>query len=84
MGLIYRFFDPLNSPDLGMKFLYIFVLWNIVSGFQGDIPSHYANTLRSLLLWVPLKIWLNARSADKATRQSPVMYAGMARPRLVR
>ena len=82
--LTYRFFDPLHSPDLGAKFLYIFVLWSIVSGFQGDIPSHFANILRSLLVWVPLKIWLNARSVGKAMRQLPVMHAGMARSTLVR
>ena len=80
--LLYRFFDPLNTPDLGVKFLYVFLLWNIVSGFQGDIPSAYANTLKSLLVWVLVKSWFNAPPAGNAMRQPRVTHAGAARPKL--
>ena len=82
--LVYKFFDPLNSPDLGVKFLYIFLLWDLVNGFEGDIPSAYANMLKSLLVWVLMKSWLNAPSTDSATRQPRMLHASMARPNLVR
>ena len=80
--LVYKFFDPLNSPDLGVKFLYIVLLWDLVNGFEGDIPSAYANMLKGLVVLVPLKAWLNARPANTAMRQSPVIHAGAARSSL--
>lgn len=82
--LLYRFFDPLNSPDLGVKFLYIFLLWNLVSGSQGDIPSAFANTLKSLLVWVLLKSWFNAPSTDNAIRQPRMIHRGALRSSLLR
>jgi hypothetical protein len=83
--LIYRFIDPLNSPDLGVKFVYIFLLWNMVNGFEGDIPSAYASLLRSLVvLWIPVKIWFNAPLPDNTMFQPRVIHAGAARSNLAR
>ena len=67
--LLYRFFDPMHTADLGLKFIYIFLLWNVVNGFESDIPSVYANTLKSLAVWVLLKIWFNAPSIATAIRR---------------
>ena len=43
------FFDPAGSPDLGMKFVYIVLLWGLVNGFESDIPTIYGNVLKSLV-----------------------------------
>jgi len=59
--LTYRFFDPMHSNDLGIKFLYILVLWAMVNGFESDIPSTYSNLLKSLAVWAVIKVWLNQR-----------------------
>lgn len=67
--LLYKFLDPQNSPDLGIKFLYILVLWGMVNGFESDIPSTYANLLKSLLVWSVLKVWLNAPVPGEAPRR---------------
>ena len=82
--LIYRFFNPLHASDLGMKFIYIFLTWHIVNGFESDVPSVYASLLRSLVVWVPIKLWLNARPSNDARRQYRLMHPGMARPNPIR
>ena len=64
--IVYHFFDPVRSPDLGMKFVYIVLLWGIVNGFESDIPTIYGNLLKSLLIWVLIKLWLNTRAAGPA------------------
>jgi hypothetical protein len=60
----YQLFDPARSPDLGMKFLYIVLLWGIVNGFESDIPTIYGNLLKTLVIWVLIKLWFNARAAE--------------------
>ena len=70
--LTYKFFDPQHTPDLGIKFLYVTILWSMVNGFEGDIPSTYANLLKSVAVWWALKLWLNERHpVDSAARRSP-------------
>ncbi|MGH9256335.1 MAG: hypothetical protein ACRD3C_17395 [Vicinamibacterales bacterium] len=69
--VIYHFFDPARSPDLGMKFVYIILLWNIVNGFEADIPTIYGNLLKSLLIWGLIKMWLNARAGRTAAGYGP-------------
>jgi hypothetical protein len=87
--VMYHFFDPARTPDLGMKFLYIILLWGIVSGFEADIPTIYGNLLKSLLIWVLIKIAFNGRTALTADGYSPsgfrpsVVTAGRPRTRLV-
>jgi hypothetical protein len=66
--LVYTFLDPLHTPDLGVKFLYILVLWAIVSGFETDVPTVYSNLLKTLLVWIGIKVWL-APSAPTALLQ---------------
>jgi hypothetical protein len=56
--VVYKFLDPLHTPDLGIKFLYILVLWAMVSGFETDVPTVYANLLKFLLVWIAIKMWL--------------------------
>ena len=68
---VYHFFDPAGSPDLGRKFLYIVLLWNLVNGFESDIPTIYGNVLKSLVVWSLIKIWLNARGGRTVTGSSP-------------
>ena len=87
--LFYKFLDPLNSQDLGFKFLYILVLWDMVSGFQTDIPSTYANLLKSLVVWIAIKVWLNEPLPQEAVRGDPTdrlhqWPSTSARPRLAR
>jgi hypothetical protein len=65
--LAYAFLDPLHTPDLGIKFLYILVIWAMVSGFETDVPTVYANLLKFLLVWIAIKMWL-APSASTAVR----------------
>ena len=48
LRIVYQVFDPVRSPDLGMKFVYIVLLWSIVNGFESDIPTIYGNLLKSL------------------------------------
>ena len=60
--VIYQLFDPPRSPDLGMKFMYIVLLWGIVNGFESDIPTIYGNLLKSLSIWILIKLWLNGRA----------------------
>lgn len=64
--LVYRFLDPRHSSDLGVKFIYIFLLWFMVSGFESDIPSIYANVLKSVAIWAVVKAWLNATPTQQA------------------
>jgi hypothetical protein len=59
--VVYQLFDPARSPDLGMKFVYIVLLWGIVNGFESDIPTIYGNLLKSLAIWILIKMWLNGR-----------------------
>ena len=59
--VVYQLFDPARSPDLGMKFVYIVLLWGIVNGFESDIPTIYGNLLKSLSIWILIKLWLNGR-----------------------
>lgn len=66
----YRFFDPRNTPDLGVKFVYILLLWFMVSGFESDIPSIYSNLLKTLAIWTLIKIWLNPTAGRHTVRQS--------------
>ena len=82
--LLYKWLDPGGSRDLGMTFLYIFVLWNVVNGFESDVPSVYASLLRSLIVWVPIKMWLNARHATHPARVRGAMRPHLARPHLAR
>lgn len=77
--LIYKWFDPLHQRDLGVQFLYIFVLWSVVNGFESDVPSVYASLLRSLVVWVPLKIWLNHRRVPQTARVPHGMRPHLAR-----
>jgi len=56
--VMYKFLDPLHTPDLGVKFLYILALWAMVSGFETDVPTVYANLLKVLLVWIAIKMWL--------------------------
>jgi hypothetical protein len=69
--LIYQIFDPVRSPDLGMKFVYIVLLWGIVNGFESDIPTIYGNLLKSLVIWILIKMWLNGRAVQHAAGYSP-------------
>jgi len=69
--VVYQIFDPARSPDLGMKFLYIVLLWGIVNGFESDIPTIYGNLLKSLAIWIVIKMWLNARAPRTAASYSP-------------
>jgi hypothetical protein len=78
--LVYRFFDPMHSNDLGIKFLYILVLWAMVNGFESDIPSAYSNLLKSLAVWAAIKVWLNQRQpirlpAAPGVQSSPGFFA---------
>jgi hypothetical protein len=57
--LVYAFFDPLHTPDTGAKFLYILVLWAMVSGFETDVPTVYSNLLKYLPLWLAIKLWVS-------------------------
>ena len=59
--VVYQLFDPARSPDLGMKFVYIVLLWGIVNGFESDIPTIYGNLLKSFAIWILIKMWLNGR-----------------------
>lgn len=59
--VVYQLFDPARSPDLGVKFVYIVLLWGIVNGFESDIPTIYGNLLKSLSIWILIKLWLNGR-----------------------
>ena len=69
--LVYQIFDPARSPDLGMKFVYIILLWGIVNGFESDIPTIYGNLLKSLAIWIVIKMWLNGRAVQHAAGFSP-------------
>jgi hypothetical protein len=71
LRVVYQVFDPVRSPDLGMKFVYIVLLWSIVNGFESDIPTIYGNLLKSLLIWILIKMWLNGRAPGRATGFSP-------------
>ena len=82
--LLYKWFDPAGSRDPGIQFLYILVLWYVVNGFESDIPSVYASLLRSLIVWVPIKMWLNARRATHQVRAPGAIRSNMARPHLAR
>jgi hypothetical protein len=64
--VVYQLFDPTRSPDLGMKFVYIVLLWGIVNGFESDIPTIYGNLLKSLAIWILIKMWLNGPSTAAA------------------
>ena len=64
--VVYQLFDPEGSPDLGMKFVYIVLLWGIVNGFESDIPTIYGNLLKSLSIWILIKMWLNGRPTAAA------------------
>lgn len=69
--LVYQIFDPARSPDLGMKFVYIVLLWGIVNGFESDIPTIYGNLLKSLAIWLLIKLWLNGRAVQLAAGYRP-------------
>jgi hypothetical protein len=64
--VVYQLFDPARSPDLGMKFVYIVLLWGIVNGFESDIPTIYGNLLKSLAIWIVIKMWLNGPATAAA------------------
>ncbi len=68
--VVYQLFDPARSPDLGMKFVYIVLLWGIVNGFESDIPTIYGNLLKSFLIWILIKLWLNGRAMPAAAYAS--------------
>ena len=68
--VVYQLFDPARSPDLGMKFIYIVLLWGIVNGFESDIPTIYGNLLKSLVIWILIKLWLNGRAMPAAAYTS--------------
>jgi hypothetical protein len=68
--VVYQLFDPARSPDLGMKFVYIVLLWGIVNGFESDIPTIYGNLLKSLVIWILIKLWLNGRAMPAAAYTS--------------
>jgi hypothetical protein len=68
--VVYHLFDPARSPDLGMKFVYIVLLWGIVNGFESDIPTIYGNLLKSLAIWILIKLWLNGRAMPAAAYTS--------------
>ena len=74
--LLYKLFDPLNATDLGIKCVYVLLLWEIVNGFEGDVPSTFATALKNLAIWFAIKIWLN-RPSPHAMRHA---HATMPRP----
>ena len=79
LGCLYRvtynFFDPRHSLDLGTKFIYIFLLWNMINGFESDIPTVYGNILKSLIVWTAIKMWMNVRTAPGPLRVTRVPSA---------
>lgn len=79
--LVYAILDPAHSPDLGRKFLYIFLLWSMVTGFESDIPVVYGNLLKYLLIWYLIKLWFNARArGDVAARNPAAIRASVVAP----
>ena len=66
LRVLYQVFNPSKSPDLGMKFLYIIMLWSIVNGFESDMPTIYGNLLKSMVICLPIKVWLNGRAPHVA------------------
>ena len=81
--LAYRFLDPSHAGDLGVKFIYIFVLWSMVNGFEADIPSIYANLMKALLIWVVVKVSFNARLLPIGVRSAAeARWTRLARTRL--
>jgi hypothetical protein len=68
--LFYQLFDPGRSADIGLKFLYIIVLFPLVNGFESDIPTTFGNLLKSLLVWTLIKAWFDAPVRDRATGAS--------------
>ena len=81
--LVYRLFDPSHAGDLGMKFIYIFVLWSMVNGFEADVPSIYSNLMKALLIWVTVKVWFNASLLSGGVASAAeARWARLARTRL--
>ena len=70
--MIYKFFDPVRTPDLGVKFLYIMLLWSIVSGFESDVPSVWSNLLKTAAVLAAIKMWMDHRVASGAGHRRPV------------
>jgi hypothetical protein len=67
--LVYAFLDPLHTPDAGVKFLYILVLWAMVSGFETDVPTVYSGLLKFLPLWMAIKLWMSRPLPSTALRR---------------
>jgi len=76
--ILYKLFDPLHTQDLGIKFLYILILWSIVSGFESDIPSVWSNLLKSAAVLVAVKVWLNRGAPAITPHHRPI--AGIRQP----
>jgi hypothetical protein len=68
LGWLYRFFysycRPRRQSDFGVIFVYIVLLWAVANGFEADIPTVYGNLLKSLVVLVGVKMWLDARPGE--------------------
>jgi hypothetical protein len=78
--LVYKFFDPLHTPNLGIKFLYILVLWSMVNGFESDVPTVYSNLLKFLPIWIAVTIWMTPRGGNFALRRRSASTANRPEP----
>jgi hypothetical protein len=59
--LIYEWLAPTTNPDLGMRFIYILLLWTLTNGFESDIPTVFADCFKFLLIWFGIKLLFNVR-----------------------
>ena len=59
--LVYLALKPSTEADLGRKFIYILLLWNLTNGFEADVPTLISDTLKFLVIWMAIKWFFNTR-----------------------
>jgi hypothetical protein len=74
LGAVYRFTYEYLTPAAGPHwkgriFIYLFSLWVMMNGFEGDIPTVYGNLLKSLVVFCLAAAFI-ARGARTSQREA--------------